>query len=176
MGLGVRPHTHSGPRHRLHMHRSAARVAGQLERPPKKGLFALQFGLYLKGFDVDEDAQPVRKSGLVQEMLMAITASAEAALRPCLDVHRPPGSARSVLILFPPHEILHAAETSNMEQQGMLDGRARTGRLRRLPRSGGGRHQPFGLQEQVRQTVLAASFSSVIVSIVRGSPIFSFST
>ncbi len=62
MGLGVRPHAHAGPRHRLDMHRperldgTAARAAGQLERPPQTALLTLQFGLYLKGFRVDEDA------------------------------------------------------------------------------------------------------------------------
>jgi len=30
------------------------RVAGQLERPPQAALLTLQFGLYLKGFGVDE--------------------------------------------------------------------------------------------------------------------------
>jgi hypothetical protein len=37
-------------------------------------------------------------------MLTAVTAPAEAAFAPRLDVDRPPGSARSVLILFPPHK------------------------------------------------------------------------
>jgi hypothetical protein len=35
---------------------TAARVAGQLERPPQTALLTLQFGLDSKGFSVDEDA------------------------------------------------------------------------------------------------------------------------
>nr|WP_316235475.1 hypothetical protein [Bradyrhizobium sp. SZCCHNR1085] len=110
MGLGVRPHAHSGPRHCLDMHRpegldgTAARAGGQLERTPQTALLTLQFGLYSKGFRIDEDAQPARKSALIQAMLTAISALAEAASTPRLDVHRPKGSARFVLILFPPHK------------------------------------------------------------------------
>ncbi|GEC54768.1 hypothetical protein BEL01nite_38110 [Bradyrhizobium elkanii] len=50
-------------------------------------LLTLQFGLYLKGFHIDEDAQPARKSALIQTVLTAVTASAEATLTPRLDVH-----------------------------------------------------------------------------------------
>ncbi|OIM91668.1 hypothetical protein BLN97_26220 [Bradyrhizobium elkanii] len=66
---------------------TAARVAGQLERPLQTMLLTLQFGLYLKGFHIDEDAQPARKSALIQTVLTAVTASAEATLTPRLDVH-----------------------------------------------------------------------------------------
>ncbi|ODM79608.1 hypothetical protein A6X20_24210 [Bradyrhizobium elkanii] len=67
--------------------RTAACVTGQLARPPQTTLFTLQFGLYLKGFHVDENAQPARKSALVQAMLTAITASAEAAFTPRFNMH-----------------------------------------------------------------------------------------
>ncbi len=37
--------------------------------------------LYSKSFHVDEDAQPARKSALIQAMLTAVTAPAEPAFR-----------------------------------------------------------------------------------------------